>query len=59
MPRWEKDTAGKWDVIDAAGSNLGLKTRELWMADNAVFEMMGRPHIDLFHQEKLIRHTAT
>ena len=51
---WEKDTAGNFDILDTTGANAGLKARELWMAENAVFEMMGRPHMDLFHQEKLI-----
>ena len=46
---WEKDTAGKFDVTDSSQANLGLKARELWMAENGVFEMMGRPHMDLFH----------
>ena len=50
----EKDTAGKFDVTDATKTNLGLKARELWVADNGVFQMMGRPHMELFHQEKLI-----
>ena len=51
---WEKDTAGKLDVTDSAGLNVGLKARELWTAENKTVVLMGRPHLDLFHQERLI-----
>ena len=51
---WEKDTAGKFDIVDSAGVNTGLKTRETWLTDNTTMVLMGRPQMDLFHQEKLI-----
>ena len=38
----------------AAAANTGLTAREAWTADNATVVLMGRPHLDLFHQEKLI-----
>jgi hypothetical protein len=51
---WVKDTAGKFEDADPKGANAGLVKRETWMATNATRVFMGRPHLDLFHQPKLI-----
>ena len=51
---WVKDTAGKFEDADPKGANAGLVKRETWMATNVTRVFMGRPHLDLFHQPKLI-----
>ncbi|KAF0143869.1 MAG: hypothetical protein FD143_3411 [Ignavibacteria bacterium] len=51
---WKKDTSPHLDVTDPAGHNQALGTRAGWFAGSRVFTLIGRPHLDLFHQEKLI-----
>ena len=51
---WVKDTAAHIAVTDVAGHNDGLTTRAHWFALSRVVTFIGRPHLDLFHQEKLI-----
>ena len=51
---WTKDTSGKMSVTAPAGDNLGLKARGLWTGSSATIRLVGRPHFDLFHQDKLI-----
>ena len=51
---WTKDTAAEIGVTDAAGANRGLVARTAWFALSRVVTLIGRPHLDLFHQEKLI-----
>ena len=51
---WEKDTAGKLDITTAAanGTNAGLVARVGRFGTSAVVTLMGRLHLDLFHQNK-------
>ena len=35
-------------------ANSGLAKRAAWVFESHVFEVVGRPHLDLFHQNKLI-----
>jgi hypothetical protein len=53
---WYKDTAGHMEdtALDAAGSNLGFKTRARFAAESNLVDMFGRIHGDLFFQEKLL-----
>ena len=52
---WVKDTPGKLDAPDpAADANVGLKAREASFNASKVVRLIGRLHLDLFHQEKLI-----
>ena len=53
---WVKDE-GNGDALDdfrvgAAGANSGFKTRARKYANSAVITLLGRPHLDLFHQNK-------
>ena len=51
-----KDTAGSWASFtrEDAGTNAGLKARGTIFNGSAEVEMMGRPHTDLFLQDKAI-----
>ena len=51
-----KDTAGSWTSFtrEAAGTNTGLKARGTIFNGSAEVEMMGRPHTDIFLQDKAI-----
>jgi hypothetical protein len=51
---WAKDTAGKMDVTELGGTNIGLKDRATRFATSTVVELVGRPHLDIFHQNRLI-----
>ena len=51
---WKKDTSPHLHETDPAGHNQALGTRAGWFAGSRVFTLIGRPHLDLFHQEKLI-----
>ena len=51
---WKKDTARHCEVTDPNGDNLGLNDRRAWFTRSRVVTLIGRPHLDLFHQEKLI-----
>ena len=51
---WTKDTAGQLAAVEPAKTNTGLTTRAATLAAKATRVLIGRPHIDLFHQEKLI-----
>ena len=53
---YEKDTAEHMDDTSpaVAGTNEGLKARELKFNASKVVRLIGRPHLDIFHQEKLI-----
>ena len=51
---WKKDTAGHMNVTDITGNNLGLRSRAACFARSRGVTLIGRPHLDLFHQEKLI-----
>ena len=41
-------------VTEVAGANAGLNTRAMTFATSTVVELMGRPHLDVFHQDRLI-----
>lgn len=52
---WAKDTEGKFDALDKIGddaTNNGHKARCARFAESACVTLIGRPHLDLFHQEK-------
>ena len=52
---WNKDTAGKLNINDPEGSaNNALDARGHTLEAKATRVLIGRPHLDLFHQEKLI-----
>ena len=51
---WTKDTAEHINVTDVAGANVGLRTRAGRFARNTVLELIGRPHLDVFQQDRLI-----
>ena len=51
---WVKDTAGSMAVTDLAGANVGLRERATWFANSGVVEFVGRPHLDICHQSRLI-----
>jgi hypothetical protein len=51
---WTKDTAGKMEIVDPTGTNTGLVARTAWFAISKTVTLTGRPHLDIFHQEKLI-----
>ena len=51
---WTKDTAGHLTVYDITSTNAGLATRAAWFASGNVRTLIGRPHFDLFHQDRLI-----
>ena len=41
-------------VTEVAGANAGLNTRSMTFATSTVVELVGRPHLDVFHQDRLI-----
>ena len=49
---WDKDTGSRMDRID--DENKGAQRRVKMAADSPIFELTGRPHLDLFQQTKLI-----
>ena len=51
---WVKDTAGQMAVTDLAGANIGLKDRATRSATSTLMNFVGRPHLDIFHQGRLI-----
>ena len=51
---WECDTAGHLDARAHDGPNVGYNTRAARFAEGQVVEMVGRPFMDLFQQEKLL-----
>ena len=52
---WKKDTTEHCQVTDPNnGDNIGLNDRSAWFTRSRVVTLIGRPHLDLFHQEKLI-----
>lgn len=54
MEGWEKDLAGKMDVTTAGGDNTGLKNRTTRFTARKSVTLIGRLHLDMFHQDKLI-----
>lgn len=51
---WIKDTAAHQQDTDPAGANEGLHDRAQGFNNSHTVCLIGRPHLDLFHQEKLI-----
>ena len=49
-----KDTAGHMAVNEMAGANIGLKDRATRLSKSVVIEMVGRPHLDIFHQNRVL-----
>lgn len=49
---WLKDKAGKMNLT--AGENTGIVERGRGYANSVTKTLIGRPHLDLFHQERLI-----
>ena len=50
---WSKDTGGKMKEL-AGGANKGLNERMERVNKSKIITLMGRPHVDLFNQEKCI-----
>jgi len=51
---WTKDTAGHMAVTNVTGDNLGLRARAARFRRGNVVQLMGRPHLDMFQQDRLI-----
>ena len=51
---WKKHLTGKMNVADPAGDNTGLKARELAWDVGRETELIGRPHLYIFQQGRLI-----
>ena len=51
---WTKDTSGHMGVTAVGGNNAGLNTRATKFARSTVVELIGRFHLDVFQQERLI-----
>ena len=51
---------GKTDgLTDLVGVNIGLRNRVTRLAASAVIELVGRPHLDIFHQSRIISQGIT
>ena len=51
---WVRDTANQLAVTAANGDNRGLATRATMFAESKTVELVGRPHLDVFQQDRLI-----
>ena len=51
---WTKDTTGHVNVTAVGANNAGLNVRAVNFARSAVVEFIGRPHADVFRQDRLI-----
>ena len=51
---WKKDTTGSMGVANPLGANLGLGVREDVWDEGRTTELVGRPHLDIFQQGRLI-----
>ena len=51
---WTKNTSGQMRVTAVGGNHTGLNARAVDFARSAVVELIGRPHLDVWHQERLI-----
>ena len=51
---WKKDMATHCQVTNPARAKTGLTARTAWFVRIHVVPLIGRPHFDLFNQEKLI-----
>ena len=51
---WTKDTSGHMNVTAVGGNNAGMNARAATFARSTLVKLIGRPHLDVFHQECLI-----
>ena len=51
---WTKDSSRNMGVTEVAGANAGLNTRAVTFATSTVVKLVGRPHLDVFHQDLII-----
>ena len=51
---WAKDTNKHMNVTKVGGNNAGLNARAATFARINLVELIVRPHLDVFHQERLI-----
>ena len=51
---WSKDTTKHMDVTTVGGNYAGLNARAATFARSTLVELIGRPHLDVFNQERLI-----
>ena len=51
---WYRDTAGHMDATTVDGGNTGLVERRRYIAESRIVEMMGRLHVDLFLQDRVL-----
>ena len=49
---WYKDTAGNMDSLEAA--NTGFTKRKALAGASGIIEMMGKPHLDMFFQDRYL-----
>ena len=50
---WTKDKTGKMGVIAVVRNNAGMNAWAATFAKSTVFDLIGRPHKDVFHQDRL------
>ena len=50
---WTKDSSGYMGVTEVAGANAALNTRAVTFATSIVVKLVGRPNLDVFHQDHL------
>ena len=51
---WTKDTSGHMNVTAVGGNNAGLNARAATFVRSTLVKLIGRPHLYVFHQERLI-----
>ena len=51
---WIKDTTGHVNVTAVGRNNAGLNARAVNFARSTLVELIGRPHANVFHQDRLI-----
>ena len=49
-----KDTAGQMGIADPTGANTGLKERNLFTKESQTVALMGRLHLDISNQDRLL-----
>ena len=52
---WSKDVAAKIDDVTVAGGNTGFAARQKLAGSSPAVILVGRPHVDLFHQQLDLR----
>ena len=51
---WTKDSSENMGITEVAGANAGLNTRAVTFSTSTVVELVGRPHLDVLNQDRLI-----